>query len=319
MKTRMRSLIWGLCGWLILSPAVRGQGCCSIGTSALGGPERGAASAGELVVGAGYHYDLLDQGYNGSRRIDDPLQRNATVEMVGLEVEYGLAEAVALLVQFGYFSKSRTITLHGSAGDPAERLAFQGHGMGDLLALAKYQLIRASLTKPYELALGGGAKLPTGRFRQEIHGARLSLDLQAGTGATDLVAWLYGSYTHLPRGLQLSAWMLYRYPGMNFDSYRYGDEILIHLGVGYSLSEFLHLSLAAHARAADRDFSNGRFLQSTGGVQLFLLPSFSYLSSDSSFRVFTQLPIHQNLYGIQLGLSYLLGVEFRYHFRFSSS
>ncbi len=112
--------------------------------------------------------------------------------------------------------------------------------------------------------------------------------------------------------------MLYRFPGMNFDSYRYGDETLIHLRVSYSLSDFAAVTLAAHLRAAARDFSNGRFLQSTGGVLLFRFPSFSSLSSNSSFRVFTQLPVHQNLYGLQLGLSYLLGIKFRYHFRFSS-
>lgn len=221
-------------------------------------------------------------------------------------------------MQIGYFNKTRSITVRGSAFESVERIEFNGHGIGDLLVLMKYQLITPTIVSPFEVAVGTGAKLPIGCYRQEVRGTRLSLDLQAGTGATDLMGWLYSSYTFLPAGIKAYGWMLHRYPGANFDGYRYGDETLVNLGVTKSLAGFAEVGLAARARLAQRDFSSGRLLQSTGGVQFSLFPSASYLSSNSVFRVFGQIPVRQNMYGIQLGLSYFLGVELAYRFDLAS-
>jgi hypothetical protein len=210
------------------------------------------------------------------------------------------------------------MTIRGSAADPPERIEFTGNGIGDLVTVVKYQLISPTIVSPSDLAIGAGAKLPIGRYRQEVGGARLSLDLQAGTGATDLLGWIYGGYAFLSSGLKAYGWVLHRYPGANFDNYRNGDETLMTLGVVKSVEQFLEVGLAGRARVAERDFSNGRLLQSTGGVQFSLVPHLSYLSPDSVLRVFGQIPVHQNLYGIQLGISYVLGVEFRYGFNLTT-
>ncbi|MEX2090131.1 MAG: hypothetical protein WEB62_10185 [Bacteroidota bacterium] len=306
-----------LAGWL--APAgMNAQGCCTAGTSALGGSERGLLAVDAISVGVTYHLNRLDQGYNGTQRIDDPLQRTATVEMLGIEMEYGLAEGVALLMQLGTFSKSRVITVRASSSDLPERIEFKGHGIGDLFTLVKYQLQAPTIPSPAEIALGAGAKLPIGRYRQEVHGTRLSLDLQSGTGATDLLAWAYGGYSFLPAGMKVYGWILYRYPGTNFEGYRYGDETLATLGVAKGVTDFFEVGLAGRVRTAERDFSSGRLLQSTGGVQFSFFPSASYLSSNSLFRVFGQIPVSQNMYGIQLGLSYLLGIEVSYRFDLTS-
>lgn len=318
MTKAIAAAFLGAGGLLAGVSAAYSQGCCSVGTSALGGSERGSPTKNTLLASATYHFNSLDQGYNGTRRIDDPLQRMATVEMMGAEVEYGVAEGVSVLWQIGYFRKTRSITVRGSSFEPPERVEFAGEGIGDLLVLTKYRIVAPSIVAPFEVAAGAGAKLPIGRYRQEVNGTRLSLDLQAGTGAADLLGWFYGSYSNLPAGFKLYGWLLHRYPGANFDSYRYGDETLVNFGVLKSLAEFLDAGLAARVRIAQRDFSNGRLLQSTGGVQFFLFPAISYLSSESSFRIFGQIPIQQNMYGIQLGLSYLVGVELSYRFELRS-
>ena len=193
-----------------------------------------------------------------------------------------------------------------------ERIEFKGDGVGDLLMLAKYQLNAPTVLSPSEVAVGAGAKLPIGRYRQEVLGSRLSLDLQSGTGATDLFGWLYGGYSFLPAGLRVYGWVLHRYPGVNFEGYRYGDETLFTVGVNKTVADFFEVGLAGRVRAAERDYSNGRLLQSTGGVLYWFIPSASYISSNSVFRVFGHIPVKQNLYGIQLGLSSLFGVELSY-------
>ena len=293
-------------------PSASAQGCCSVGTSALGGPERGLIPNHSLHLDVSYHFNNLDVSYNGSRQIRDPLERSASVEMLGLGVEYGVSEKIGVLVQIGYFEKERTITINGGTLQSQERVDFSGQGIGDFLVLAKYQLMTPSILSPLEITVGGGTKLPIGRYRQEVRGARLALDLQAGTGATDLQGWLYAGYSFVHVGIKVYTWILHRYPGANLDNYRYGDETLINLGITKQVAGFLEVGIASRLRVAQRDYSNGRLLQSTGGTQVSLFPHLSYISSNSVFRFFSQVPISQNLLGTQLGLSYLLGVEVGY-------
>ncbi|MEX2191739.1 MAG: hypothetical protein WEB33_13640, partial [Bacteroidota bacterium] len=72
-----------LLGGTLQVPIAHAQGCCSVGTSALGGPERGVIRDHTLHMDISYHFNNLDISYNGSREIDDPLQRSASVEMLG--------------------------------------------------------------------------------------------------------------------------------------------------------------------------------------------------------------------------------------------
>lgn len=113
--------------------------------------------------------------------------------------------------------------------------------------------------------------------------------------------------------------MLYRYPGVNLENYRYGDELILNLEVVTRVAEFLEVSAVGKARIAGRDYTNERLLQSTGGEQLSVQPNIFYLGKDSVFRIFGLLPLVNNMNGIQLSLTYGLGVELSYGFKFQSN
>lgn len=308
--------------WLSLVSAVEhtwAQGCCTAGTSALGGVERGITPYRTLISSLSYQSNSLEDAYESTRSITDPLGRTASVEVLSLELEYGLADRVSVAVIGSYFSKTRETTVKSSSGSFSETASFKGSGLGDIIVLGKYQIVAPTITSPWEFSMGAGAKLPVGRYLQDRNGTRLSIDLQAGNGAADLLGWGFVLKSLPNLGLRFFGSTLYRYAGMNFDGYRFGDEFLVTIGSEYSVLEYLDLSLLLKGRFAQQDFSNGRMLQSTGGQMYSAVPNFVYREGNSIFRAFLQLPVYRNVNGIQLTLTRLVGLELQYFFDFRNN
>ncbi len=295
-----------------LADEIRAQGCCTPGTATRGGIERGVAPFKTLIGSLSYQNNNLEDAYESTRHILDPLGRTATVEVVNVEVEYGLTDRSSLVLIASYLNKSRELRIKSDPKAAPETARFAGSGFGDAVLLGKYRIISPTLTSPLEIALGAGAKLPVGRYRQEVNGTRLSIDLQAGTGAADLLAWGFLLRSIPQRHLRFFSSALYRYAGTNFEGYKFGDELLVNFGAEYGALDYLDLSLHLKARFAKRDFSDGRLLQSTGGEMYSIAPSFVYHEGNFALRGFVQLPVHRNVRGIQLSLTRLLGVEFQY-------
>jgi hypothetical protein len=285
------------------------QGCCTSGSSTFGGFERGVAEENILNVGISYIRNSLNSTYNGRNEIDDPLERIASVSIINIEMEYGISDRISLLAIAGYSVKERETIVRSSVDNSIETINFKGSGINDLVVLSKYELIKPSIISPLSLSIGGGMKLPLGSYRQEDNGTRLSIDLQPGTGATDVLLW--GSFYKGFQELSFSIFtnLLYRYTGANLDSYRFGDEYIISLNGEYYLTDYLTLALGLRARFANEDFWRDRFLPSTGGTYYDLLPSIIYGESNYLLKIFYQSPVYRNVRGIQLTTSSIFGAE----------
>jgi len=289
------------------------QGCCSA-TSLASGAQRSLLSQKSFAVSVGYELNQLNDALNNGKKITDPLKRSASVQMFTLEMEYGIAERISLLAFISHVSRQREMTVKDSDGIFNETLHFEGSGIGDATILAKYQLFSGLVDFPLEINIGGGIKLPTGSFTEEKTGARLAIDLQPGTGATDGLFWTYAA-KHFPYiETSLFASGLYRYTGTNFTPYRLGDELNISVGGTTSISDFLITELILQSRFSGKDFSNGRLLTSTGGTTLGIQPAFTYNEGSVGVHSFVQFPLVRNLRGNQLAVSYQVGFSFAYKF-----
>jgi hypothetical protein len=299
---------------LLGTPSARSQGCCTSGVITLGGLESGVLPAGMLSAGVNYQYTALDATYQGTEQIDDPLRRSAAVAHVTLQVEYGLAPGVSLLGLLPYADKSRTITVEsGPAGSgQTETETFEGAGIGDVSLLVKFQLVKPTLFSPLEVALGGGATFPTGSFTEEVNGARLSLDLQPGTGAPVLAGWSYAWFAWPEARAKAEAGMTYRYAGTNIDGYRVGDELSLLLGGRYGITDELGAALQVRSRFTGKDYADRRLLSATGGTFHDLVPLLDYGEGPVGIRAFAQVPLYRNVRGIQLTPSFSIGVELRF-------
>ena len=285
------------------------QGCCTAGSSTFGGLERGASNFGNLNLGLSFIRNGLNSTFTGTNEIDDPLNRAASVSSFNVDLEYGLAEKVSLLISSSYVVKSRETTIRSNETGNTEVIEFNGKGFGDVILLGKYEIISPDVTSPLSLTFGGGVKLPFGSYTQEIDGSRLAIDLQPGTGSTDALLWGNFYKGFLPVPLAFSANALYRYAGSNLEGYRFGDEIIFSVNGEYSFTDYFTISLSLRGRYANEDFWGGRFLPSTGGSYYDLIPSLIYTEGLYSLKVFYQAPVYRNVQGIQLTTSNLLGVE----------
>ncbi len=301
---------------IVFAQELRAQGCCTAGSASIGGLERSVIKPNSLSISFGYQNTHLGKTFESTKMIDDPLERNANVQVFSLEAEYGLTTGVSLLLNFNYVARNRELTARDFRGNVSERFNVEGRGLGDPILMAKYLAIAPSLAAPFELALGGGAKLPVGNYNQQRNGARLPIDLQPSSGAIDLLGWLYAGY-NLPRlRLQWSLRGLYRYAGTNFDGYKFGDELIVAAGTEYNLRGYLGVALFARGRFAKQDYSNRRILQATGGSAWYVEPTVSYGEKNSTFRIFGQLPVYQNVRSIQLTTSWMVGAGIGFNFDF---
>ena len=285
------------------------QGCCTAGSSTFGGFERGVTEKNFLHVGISYIRNNLNSTYSSRSAIEDPLGRTASVSIINMEMEYGIADRVSLLAIAGYSVKEREIVVRSSTDNSSETINFEGSGINDLVILGKYEVIKPTILSPLSVSIGGGMKLPVGSYTLEDNGTRLSIDLQPGTGATDVLLW--GNFYKGFPSLSFSVFtnFLYRYTGANLDGYRFGDEYIISLNGEYYLAEYLTFAMGIRARFANEDFLKDRFLPSTGGTYYDLLPAIVYSESNYLLKIFYHIQVYRNVKGIQLTTSSILGTE----------
>lgn len=303
--------------FLLVNSTSNAQGCCTAGSSTFGGLERGSAKDGTLLLGTGFVSTSLNSTYDGRNEIPDPLNRTSSVSSFNLELEYGLSENVSVLISGTYVVKNRETTVKSSSDNSKEIINFEGKGIGDVIVLGKYEIISPTILSPTGLALGGGVKLPVGSYTQEVNGSRLAIDLQPGTGSTDVLLWgnFYKGFQPINFALFLTT--LYRYAGSNLDGYRFGDEFIFSIGGEYYIADYLTFSLSARGRFSDEDYWGGRFLPSTGGTYYDLLPALIYTEGSYNLKVFYQTPFYRNVQGIQLTSSSIVGVELLFNFNFN--
>jgi len=290
------------------------QGCCTAGANTFGGLERGISKKGNLQIGTSFLHTTLNSTFNGREEISDPLNRTSSVSSFNLELEYGISEKVSVLISSTYVIKNRETTVRSNLDNSKEVISFDGKGIGDVIILGKYEIITPSILSPLGLTLGGGVKLPVGSYTQAVDDTRLAIDLQPGTGSTDVLLWGNFYKGFQPIGLAFFISTLYRYAGSNLDGYRFGDEFIFSLGSEYYFTDYLTFSLSARGRFADEDYWGGRFLPSTGGTYYDLLPALIYSEGSYNLKVFYQTPIYRHVQGIQLTSSSIIGVELLFNF-----
>lgn len=303
--------------FFIKADFVLSQGCCTAATSSLGGTERSVLPSGNLTILTGYDYNYLGSSYNGRNKIPDPLNRTANVSYYSLQLEYGITNKLSVLAITNYTSRERKETVTSPIDNTRDMVSFKGQGIGDIIILGKYEIISAGFFNPLIVAIGGGAKLPVGSFQKDENGSRLAINLQPGTGASDLLLWNYLSYSINSLGLTFYSNILYRYPGVNLDGYRIGDELLFNLGVNYNYTEYLTFSLQVKSRFSKPDFALNRELPSTGQTNFDLFPYINYYERNVLIRVYTMIPLYRNVRGIQLTVSQVFGVQLQYSFNFN--
>lgn len=294
---------------ILLCPAdlLFAQTCSCAGAPLIGSQILGSTSKGNLFLGLTYEYNNISDLYSGSTHLDNKNQRRSTTTAL-LEVNYGLTDRLALTGTFTYNRKHRETGLQ----TPGDSESLTINGIGDGLFLIKYSLHNQTLWEPYQIAIGGGAKIPFGSTSLQSNGFTLNADMQPGTGAWDGILWTYLSKTFLKSNINLYMTSTYRRTGTNerfksSDKYRFGNELVSVLGASGPLINKWSYTFMFRYRSTSSDRRNGSALPSTGGKWFKLKPGINYqLSNRLNFQLSGQLPIYQYLEGTQPTTSFII-------------
>ncbi len=287
------------------STGAHAQLCCTTGSSSTSAYEVGIMSVNALRLSLSHEYNRLENAYEGSRRVEDPLGRSGYVQTTWLRAHYGISQRWGVSLSIPYMFTSRTFGALGT---------FSASGIGDISLLIKHSLLRLDVVSGAELAVGAGVKAPTGATDSVDDGSSLSYDLQPGTGAWDAIFWGY-YYRELPfsrwSGLLSAA---VKTSQTSDDGLRLGDEVLYSLMVSRRMTDSSQLSLRVKGRSSMASTRNGYEIFGTGGTILFLAPSFLFSPMRTlSFEIGFDVPVYYSVTGLQQALSYRSFVDISFH------
>jgi hypothetical protein len=186
------------------------------------------------------------------------------------------------------------------------------------MALLRYTLLPQSLWNRYHVAVGGGVKAPLGSTTiDNPNGRRFNADMQPGSGAWDGVLWSNLGVHLLPTStMNLSLTNSFRLTGTNErfvegDDYRFGNEFISILGISNTISDRINYKINARYRSTSSDRRKDSSLPNTGGKWVTLIPDlYITISDQTSVKLSGQIPLYQELNGLQPTTTYALSASF---------
>ena len=247
-------------------------------------------------------------------------------QRTSVNADYGVSSRLSFNVMTPYIVREHSHIHHGDQGDELEHWNFSG--VGDVVVHGTYVLQQSMDPEVPYFALTAGVKLPTGATnKSNERGEQAEVTIQPGTGSFDGVASLNGRfnlgtvkslnglYTFLP----LTSNITVRVNGKGKNDYRIGNEIVASFGTSVELDQRFRLLLQFNARsmghsdvgATDEESSH------TGGTWIFLTPGIgSELFSNINLFVYAQIPLYQNVNGVQqvAGVNVQAGISYNANF-----
>src|SRR3954462_739702 len=316
MKALMAALLW----LPVIASASCGSAFCSINTS---WDAHGAWLEPGARLDLRYESIRQDQPRSGRTNVavgqvprhhDEVLTVNRNL-LAGLDYTVNQDWGVNLLVPI-VERYHEHIHNHGG-GQIAESWDFTE--LGDVRLMARRRLSSREDANSQAIstsAVNFGLKLPTGKTDvKNAHGDDAERSLQPGSGTTDLV--LGASYsTALP--LRNTTWFvqgLAQLPANQNDGYRPGHRLNLDLGARYDVGDRLGLLLQTNALFKARDQGANAEPEDTGGRFVFVSPGLSYAFTRTLQAYgFVQLPLYQDVNGVQLVARYALAAGLNVRF-----
>ena len=211
-------------------------------------PNTGYLAARPLnQAGVGHQHDL-NAGEHDHVKSKDDFELFRTIELRGQWFVHPRVEVIGIVPM-----QSNSMAYGGD--EPSHMTS-----LGDVNVLAGYHVLRSIMDKPLQqrLVLGGGIKLPTGKFYvTDRNGFRYPLLNQPGTGSTDFL--FYTRYSAAWRWYGITANALYRANTTNYYGERMGNgsSIFMNWFVRRQLGDWIVLPAFQHYF----EHTNGEFFQ----------------------------------------------------------
>jgi hypothetical protein len=190
--------------------------------------------------------------------------------------------------------------------------------IGDMKVIGRYQ----GFTANHNLGVLLGFKLATGSYTETgtstdptaTDPVPIDRGLQPGTGTTDVI---FGAYYNnaINRNLGYFAQAQYQIPLYSTDHYKPGNNLNVSLGLRYMGFDIIAPQLQLNFREVQHDTGEHADTVSTGGTLLYISPGLvAAVSNHISLYSFVQVPIYQDVNGVQLAPRYIVTAGVRYAF-----
>ena len=238
---------------------------------------------------------------------------------VGLDYTFNTDWGVG--VQLPYINRSHsTLGLNSNGSDPADG-AYDSKisALGDVKVIARYQ----GFSPQHNFGLMFGLKLPTGSHMRTgtstdpaspSYAAPIDRGLQPGTGTTDVLLGIY-TFDSLNKNWDYFAQATVQTALNSKDDYKPGTGYNVNLGLRYMSLTVAIPQLQLNTRYVLHDSGANADQTSTGGTLIYLSPGLVVpVNKQVSVYGFVQLPIYQNVRGVQLAPRYIASVGARFSF-----
>ena len=188
-------------------------------------------------------------------------------------------------------------------------------GIGDITALGFYSIVKSkndSLNYKHHVMLGGGVKMPTGKFDESNNGS-VNPSYQLGTGSWDYI--LATEYIIRKNKMGLNTMLNYTIKTENEKNYRFGNQFnygstLFYVLDNQKLSFVPQVGIAGEVY--ENNYQHNQKIRNTAGDILFGKLGIEIGKDKFSFGANTMLPVNQNLTGGNVEANYRWKVNLNY-------
>ncbi|NWA26440.1 TonB-dependent receptor [Pseudomonas gingeri] len=256
---------------------------------------------------------------NGNAQEVEKYTRNDYLTL-GLDYSFNPSWGVDLQVPYIFRSHNTLGTASDGVtpGDGGGQYSSKTSSLGDVKIIGRYQ----GFTPQHNFGVMFGLKLPTGAHDDTAASSdptapgpvAIDRGLQPGTGTTDGILGVYYMDT-LNKNWDYFSQAMVQKALDSSDHYRPGDGINLNVGLRYMGNAYVMPQIQLNVRHVERDVGANADTVSTGGTLAYLSPGVTVpVGKKTSLYSFVQVPVYQNVNGVQLAPRYTATIGARYSF-----
>lgn len=193
------------------------------------------------------------------------------------------------------------------------------NGLGDMILMTRYRVLSQKKGRWFNLALGGGVKLPTGDTDEldklSKSNGYYGIGFQCGTGSWDPKFEI--ALNKMIKNWRFDSSFTYTLTTEGDHGYEYGDKFQYNFGSSVAITPWIDLQLEYNGTWQAKSDSKGKKVGSSGGNLGYITPGFHVKFSRSPnihFDVGMPILVFRDLNGEQLSEDYQIVCKLAFKF-----
>jgi len=284
----------------------------------------GVYAKGRLGIIFKTRYFKKDEIYSGSSEIPNytgkPSGTGAREQerlLTQMTVRYGLGNGWGVRLMVPWWQKE--MTRGAMSGGVLTQNESSNNGLGDMVVMGRYRVLSQKQGSLFNLALGGGLKLPTGDTNELDELSRSNgcygIGFQCGSGSWDPKFEI--ALNRMIKNWRFDTTFMYTLTTKGDLDYECGDKFQYNFGSSVAINKWLDLQLEYNGTWQDRSQLKGIKVKNSGGNTGYITPGFHLKFSRSPnirFDVGMPILVFRDLNGEQLSEDYQIVCKLAFKF-----